>query len=76
MLAPQRPRKTEEELRAECGSWAAQGKPAARGRNIVTSLELQSEKMEVINKRCRRSTAGWRRTRCAMRRSTAMTRSM
>ena len=51
VLAPQRPRKTEEELRAECGSWAAQGKPAARGRNIVTSLELQSEKMEVINKR-------------------------
>lgn len=51
VLAPQRPRKTEDELRAECGSWAAQGKPAARGRNIVTSLELQSEKMEVINKR-------------------------
>ena len=40
-----------EELKAECGSWAAQGKPAGRPRNIVTSLELQSEKMEVINKR-------------------------
>ena len=51
VLAPQRPRKTDEELRAECGTWAAQGKPAGRPRNIVTSLELQSEKMEVINKR-------------------------
>ena len=51
VLAPQRPRKTDEELKAECGAWAAQGKPAGRARNIVTSLELQSEKMEVINKR-------------------------
>ena len=51
VLAPQRPRKTDEELKAECGSWATQGKPAGRPRNIVTSLELQSEKMEVINKR-------------------------
>ena len=51
VLAPQRPRRTDEELKAECGSWAAQGKPAGRPRNIVTSLELQSEKMEVINKR-------------------------
>ena len=51
VLAPQRPRKTDEELRAECDSWVAMGKPAGRGRNVVTSLELQSEKMEVINQR-------------------------
>ena len=51
VLAPQRPRKTDEELRTECDSWAAMGKPAGRGRNVVTSLELQSEKMEVINQR-------------------------
>ena len=51
VLAPQRPRKTDEELKAECGAWAARGKPAGRALNIVTSLELQSEKMEVINKR-------------------------
>ncbi|MDE5709382.1 MAG: 3-methyl-2-oxobutanoate dehydrogenase subunit VorB, partial [Alistipes sp.] len=51
VLAPQRPRKTEEELRAECDAWAAMGKPAGRGRNVVTSLELQSEKMEIINRR-------------------------
>ena len=30
---------------------ATYGKPADRKRNIVTSLELQSEKMEIINKR-------------------------
>ncbi|MDE5695016.1 MAG: 3-methyl-2-oxobutanoate dehydrogenase subunit beta, partial [Alistipes sp.] len=51
VLAPQRPRKTAEELRAECDAWAAMGKPAGRGRNVVTSLELQSEKMEIINQR-------------------------
>ncbi|MDE6507286.1 MAG: 3-methyl-2-oxobutanoate dehydrogenase subunit VorB [Alistipes sp.] len=51
VLAPQRPRKTDAELRAECDTWAAMGKPAGRGRNVVTSLELQSEKMEIINQR-------------------------
>ena len=49
--APQRPSKTDEEIAAECKSWATYGKPADRQRNIVTSLELQSEKMEIINKR-------------------------
>ena len=42
---------TDEEIAAECKSWATYGKPADRQRNIVTSLELQSEKMEIINKR-------------------------
>ena len=51
VLAPQRPRKTDEEIAAECRSGATYGKPADRKRNIVTSLELQSEKMEIINKR-------------------------
>lgn len=51
VLAPQRPRRSDAEIAAECGSWAALGKPATRQRNVVTSLELQSEKMEVINKR-------------------------
>ena len=51
VLAPHRPRKTDEEIAAECKSWATYGKPADRQRNIVTSLELQSEKMEIINKR-------------------------
>ena len=51
VLAPQRPRKTDEEIAAECRSWATYGKPADRKRNIVTSRELQSVKMEIINKR-------------------------
>ena len=51
VLAPQRPRKTDEELKAECDAWAAMGKPSGRARNVVTSLELQSEKMEIINQR-------------------------
>lgn len=51
VLAPQRPRKTDEETRAAARAWAAYGKPADRERNIVTSLELQSEKMEIINRR-------------------------
>ena len=51
VLAPQRSRKTDEELKAECDAWAAMGKPAGRERNVVTSLELQSEKMEIINQR-------------------------
>ena len=51
VLAPQRARKTNEEIAAECRGWAACGKPADRPRNVVTSLELQSEAMEKINLR-------------------------
>ena len=51
VLAPQRPRKTNEEIAAECRDWATYGKPADRPRNVVTSLELQSEAMEKINLR-------------------------
>ena len=50
-LAPQRPRKTQQEIEAECRDWAAYGKPANRKRNVVTSLELQSEEMEKVNLR-------------------------
>ncbi len=51
VLAPQRPRLTDEECRERTRTWAAFGKSADRERNIVTSLELQSEKMEIINQR-------------------------
>ena len=50
-LAPQRPRKTQQEIETECRDWAAYGKPANRKRNVVTSLELQSEEMEKVNLR-------------------------
>lgn len=51
VLAPQKPRRTDAEIEAECSSWAACGKGTRRERNICTSLELQSEKMEKINQR-------------------------
>jgi 2-oxoglutarate ferredoxin oxidoreductase subunit alpha len=49
LLKEQRPRLTESELIAKNGSWAATGKPSHRERNIITSLELQSERQEKHN---------------------------
>jgi 2-oxoglutarate ferredoxin oxidoreductase subunit alpha len=45
-LKPQKQRRTDEEVIKECGSWAATGRIKGRERNIITSLDLQSEKME------------------------------
>lgn len=42
------PRWTEEEIK-KISPWATWGKPAERGHNIVTSLELQSDKQEKFN---------------------------
>ena len=73
VLAPQRARKTNEEIAEECKSWAIYGKPESRERNVVTSLELQSEVMEKINlrlqakyKACRRKLRGYRVRRCGV----------
>lgn len=48
-LADQKPRWTREEILARSGSWATTGKTPDRQRNVVTSLELDSEKMEQNN---------------------------
>ena len=48
VLPEQRPRRTEEEIRCQC-PWAADGRKDGRKRNVITSLELESSKMEVIN---------------------------
>ena len=48
VLAPQKPRRTAEEIIAEC-PWAANGKPDSRFRNVVMSLELDPAKMEEKN---------------------------
>ncbi len=48
VLPEQRPRRTEEEIRRQC-PWAADGRKGARKRNVVTSLELESARMEEIN---------------------------
>ncbi|OGS72483.1 MAG: 3-methyl-2-oxobutanoate dehydrogenase subunit VorB [Flavobacteria bacterium RIFCSPLOWO2_12_FULL_35_11] len=45
VLKPQKPRMTNEELIEKSGDWAVTGKKG-RERNIITSLDLQSEKME------------------------------
>ena len=50
VLPPQRPRRTDDEIRAQC-PWAATGKGSRPHRNVVTSLELDSAKMEVNNLR-------------------------
>lgn len=48
VLPEQRPRRTEEEIRKQC-PWAADGRKDGRKRNVITSLELESARMEVIN---------------------------
>lgn len=50
VLPPFRPRRTDEEIRRQC-PWAANGRQGLRKRNVVTSLELESAKMEIINER-------------------------
>ena len=45
-LKPQKKRRADEEVIKQCGSWATTGKTKNRERNIITSLDLQSEKME------------------------------
>lgn len=48
ILPPQKPRRTEEEIKKEC-PWATFGRTKDRKPNIITSLELQSEVMEQRN---------------------------
>lgn len=48
VLPEQRPRRTEEQIRQQC-PWAADGRKNGRKRNVITSLELESARMEVIN---------------------------
>ncbi len=50
VLPPQRPRRTDEEIRQQC-PWAANGRKDGRKRNVITSLEMDSAKMEIINHR-------------------------
>ena len=50
VLPEQRPRRTDEEVRRQC-PWGANGREGMRKRNVITSLELESSRMEVINHR-------------------------
>jgi 2-oxoglutarate ferredoxin oxidoreductase subunit alpha len=49
ILKPQKVRLTEQEIEKKYGAWATIGKKANRERNIITSLELQSERQEKHN---------------------------
>lgn len=49
VLPPQKPRRTEEEVKQEC-PWASIGRTPDRAPNIITSLELKPEVMELRNK--------------------------
>ncbi|MBE6185795.1 MAG: 3-methyl-2-oxobutanoate dehydrogenase subunit VorB [Rikenellaceae bacterium] len=51
VLAPQQPRRTDEQIAEECKDWAACGKGGRKDRNICTSLFLQSEELKVLNDR-------------------------
>ena len=54
VLPPQRKRLTDEEVRKRC-PWAVTGRHGRSTRNVVTSLELDSDKMEVNNERFQRT---------------------
>lgn len=56
VLPEPRKRRTEEEIRQQC-PWAATGKGDRKHRNVVTSLELDSAKMEENNLRFQRTYA-------------------
>ncbi len=49
-LKPQKPRMTEEEIIEKYGDWATTGKKG-RSRNIITSVELDSNDMENFNRK-------------------------
>ena len=51
VLAPQQPRRTDEQIAEECKAWAACGKGGRKDRNICTSLFLQPEELKVLNDR-------------------------
>ena len=48
VLPPFKPRRTDAEIAAEC-PWAAVGKPASRGHNIICSLDMDPLRMEKKN---------------------------
>ena len=48
VLPEQRPRRTDDEIREQC-PWAVNGRKGMRPSNVVTSLELDDDKMEENN---------------------------
>lgn len=56
VLPPVRPRRTEREIAEQC-PWAVTGRPATRKPNVLTTLELDDDKMEQNNERYQRTYA-------------------
>ena len=56
VLPPVRPRRTEREIAEQC-PWAVTGCPATRKPNVLTTLELDDDKMEQNNERYQRTYA-------------------
>jgi len=56
VLPDQKPRRTDEEVAAQC-PWATTGRKNGRERNIITSVELQSEVNEENNRRLQKKYA-------------------
>lgn len=54
VLPPARPRRTDEEIAQQC-PWAVTGCPSTRKPNVLTTLELDDEKMEQNNERYQRT---------------------
>lgn len=50
-LKEMKPRRTEEEIIRECGSWATTGKPEGRKQNVITSLALEAPVQEAFNEK-------------------------
>ncbi|MBQ0115038.1 MAG: 3-methyl-2-oxobutanoate dehydrogenase subunit VorB [Bacteroidales bacterium] len=50
VLPEQKPRRTEDQIREQC-PWAINGRKGMRPKNIITSLELDDDKMEANNER-------------------------
>lgn len=50
VLPEQRKRRTDEEIAEQC-PWAVMGRPKSRGKNVMTTLELDDDAMEEINLR-------------------------
>jgi Pyruvate:ferredoxin oxidoreductase and related 2-oxoacid:ferredoxin oxidoreductases, alpha subunit len=59
VLPPVRPRRTEREIAEQC-PWAVTGCPATRKPNVLTTLELDDDKMEQNNERYQRTYAAIR----------------
>jgi 2-oxoglutarate/2-oxoacid ferredoxin oxidoreductase subunit alpha len=50
-LSEYKPRLTDQQVVEKYGSWATTGKTSGRNRNVITSLEMDSLKMEANNRR-------------------------